>query len=68
MLEEIRKNSQRIGQINKNNRFFVNDSIYNNNDKLLCFKCEKQSSNNYINKYSNVIKCKNCLKQIEQPI
>jgi formylmethanofuran dehydrogenase subunit E len=68
MIEEIRKKSQRIGQINRNNRFFIKDSIYNNNDKLLCSNCGNQSSNNYINKYSNKIICKNCLKQIEQPI
>ena len=60
--------SQRIGQINRNNRVFINDSVYNNQDKLLCSNCEKQSTNNYINKYSNKIICKDCLKQIELPI
>jgi len=60
--------SQRIGQINRNNRVFINDSIYNNQDKLLCSICENQSSNNYIHKYYNQIKCKECTKQIELPI
>jgi len=68
MLEEIRNKSQRIGQINRNNRIFLKDSVYNNEDKLLCSKCENQSSTNYIHKYYDEIRCKNCIKQIEQPI
>ena len=67
-MEKIVQESERIIQVNYNNRNFINDSIYNNDNKLLCSKCIKQSSNNYINKYSNKIICKNCLKQIEQPI
>ena len=67
-IEKIIEKSQQINQKNYNSRIFINDSIYNNDDKLLCSKCEHQSSNNYINKYSNKIICKNCLKQIEQPI
>jgi late competence protein required for DNA uptake (superfamily II DNA/RNA helicase) len=60
--------SQRIGQINRNNRVFINDSVYNNQDKLLCVQCNKHSKQNYIHKYSNQIKCKECTKQIELPI
>jgi len=67
-MEKIVQESERITQVNSDNRNFINDSIYNNEEKLLCSKCIKQSSNNYINKYSNIIKCKNCVKQIEQPI
>jgi len=60
--------SQRLNQQNYNNRVFINDSVYNNENKLLCSICEKQSTTNYIHKYSNQIKCKECTKQIEQPI
>ncbi len=60
--------SQRLNQQNYNNRVFINDSIYDNEHKLLCSICEKQSTQNYIHKYSNQIKCKECTKQIEQPI
>ena len=68
MLDEIIKKSQRITQKNYNNRTFRNDSFYNNENKLLCSICEKQSTNNYIHKYSKSIRCKNCTNQIEQPI
>jgi late competence protein required for DNA uptake (superfamily II DNA/RNA helicase) len=67
-IEKIIQESQNISQRNYNNRIFLKDSIYNNEDKLLCSKCENQSSNNYVHKYYKEIRCKDCIKQIEQPI
>ena len=67
-IDKIIEKSQQINQKNHNNRTFLKDSIYNNEDKLLCTKCENQSSNNYVHKYYKEIRCKDCIKQIEQPI
>jgi len=68
MIEEIIKKSQRLATSNKHKRNFIKDSVYNNQDKLICIDCEKTSTKNYVNKYSNKVVCKNCLTQIEQPI
>ena len=67
-IDKIIEKSQQINQKNHNNRTFLKDSIYNNEDKLLCSKCENQSTTNYIHKYYKEIRCKDCIKQIEQPI
>ena len=66
--DKIIEDSRQLNQANKYKRDFIKESIYNNDDKLYCFDCENQSSKNYIHKYSNIIKCKDCLKQIEQAI
>jgi len=67
-IDKIIEKSQQINQKNHNNRTFLKDSIYNNEDKLLCSKCENQSTTNYIHKYYKEIRCKDCIKQLEQPI
>ena len=33
--------SENIAQINRNNRSFINNSIFDNDNKLLCIQCNK---------------------------
>ncbi len=66
--DKVFNQAQKIANSNKHKRNFVLDSVYNNQDKLICVDCEKTSKQNYINKYSNMVVCKTCLTQIELPI
>ena len=66
--DRVINQAQKIANSNKHKRNFIKDSVYNNQDKLICIDCEKTSNKNYVNKYSNKVVCKNCLTQIEQPI
>ncbi len=66
--DRVVNQAQKIANSNKHKRNFMLDSVYNNQDKLICIDCEKTSKQNYINKYSNKVVCKECLIQIELPI
>jgi late competence protein required for DNA uptake (superfamily II DNA/RNA helicase) len=66
--DKVINQAQKIANSNKHKRNFILDSVYNNQDKLICVDCEKTSKQNYINKYSNMVVCKTCLTQIELPI
>jgi len=66
--DKVFNQAQKIANSNKHKRNFMLDSVYNNQDKLICVDCEKTSKQNYINKYSNMVVCKTCLTQIELPI
>ena len=66
--DKVINQAQKIANSNKHKRNFILNSVYNNQDKLICVDCEKTSKQNYINKYSNMVVCKTCLTQIELPI
>ena len=66
--DRVVNQAQKIANSNKHKRNFMLDSVYNNQDKLFCVDCKKTSKQNYVNKYSNMVVCKNCLIQIELPI
>ena len=66
--DKVFNQAQKIANSNKHKRNFMLDSVYNNQDKLFCIDCNKISTKNYINKYSNKVVCKTCLTQIELPI
>ncbi len=68
MINKSVEQSQTIRQINRNNRDFIYNSVYTNDKNLMCVSCEKVKEQCYINKWSNLVKCNDCLKQIEQPI
>ncbi len=68
MINKSVEQSQTLRQINHDNRDFINNSVYTNEKKLMCVRCEKLKKECYINKWSNLVVCKDCLKQIEQPI